>query len=169
MQNFRPTAEIGQLLSFWLSCANKGKPHENGVRRPQGGALTKPHSTVNYRKNCQLQSPREESSTGQNHQLQDPTRTDVWLTVEQHMGLNCTGPLTHWLFSIVNIVLQHYMICSWLNPKLGAEDLQVQRADYKLYTDFWLLVRSALLTPVLLKGQLYIASPIRNLLTQQLS
>ena len=72
---------------------NKGKPHENGVRRPKGGALTKHHCvsitgrTVRFR-------PWEESSTGQIHQLQDLTGTDTWLTLEQHRFELCESTCT---------------------------------------------------------------------------
>lgn len=72
---------------------NKGKPHENGVRRPPGGALTKHHCmsitgrTVRFR-------PWEDSSTGQIHQLQDPTGTDIWLTLEQQRFELCESTYT---------------------------------------------------------------------------
>ena len=44
------------------------------------------------------------------------THTHTWLL--SNTGLNCAGPLICGLFFSVNVVLQYYMICDWLNLQM---------------------------------------------------
>ena len=48
------------------------------------------------------------------------------------MGLNCVDPLIRGYFSVVNTIVQHN---PWLVEFMYVEELQIQRADYKLYVD----------------------------------
>ena len=62
------------------------------------------------------------------------------------MGLNCMGPLIHEFFSVVNTAVLY-------NPWLVESGMQ--RAGYKLCSDFQLPGELAPLIPKLFKGQLY--------------
>ena len=61
---------------------------------------------INHRKNCQLQTPTEESSTGKNHQLQDATEKDAHhipykdLPIPAHSSAH-EKPLSSWTLAFL--------------------------------------------------------------------
>lgn len=71
------------------------------------------------------------------------------------MGLNCKGLLTKGYFSVLNTTALHGL---WFVESVDAEELQILRANYKLYT---------YLTPELFKGQLCMESSYNSIIKSQ--
>ena len=80
-----------------------------------------------------------------------------------NIGLNCTSPLTHRFFSMVNAtVLDNLLLVEsvdtgelWIWGGSDIDELQIRRTDYNLYLYFPPCGGSAPLTLALFKGQLY--------------